>query len=193
MKFFKKCTVFLFVLTVCFLGCSSNKEITTYEVIGLRTVLSPIENPDNFFMGSVYDDFSPTKILDGQKSYDLFEQMMINEDELENGSNIVEVVSYSVNKNEDDLYDFDILTMASKISKSGKYTFLNEKEIEAKTKEIRDEKILTESSKYLVLGSEISKTEFDEMSKHVLKSNKIIFEIIYLVDGNYIYVCLEGK
>lgn len=185
--------VFLFVLTVCFLGCSSNKEITTYEVIGLRTVLSPIENPDNFFMGSVYDDFSPTKILDGQKSYDLFEQMMINEDELENGSNIVEVVSYSVNKNEDDLYDFDILTMASKISKSGKYTFLNEKEIEAKTKEIRDEKILTESSKYLVLGSEISKTEFDEMSKHVLKSNKIIFEIIYLVDGNYIYVCLEGK
>ena len=83
--------------------------------------------------------------------------------------------------------------MVSNTSKYGRYSFLDKNEIEAKTKKIRDENILTESSKYFVLGSEISKEEFDGISKYVLKSNKIIFEIIYLVDGNYIYVCLEGK
>lgn len=184
--------LYLFVLTICFFGCATNKDITTYKVIGLRTVLSPIENPNNFFFGSVYEEFSPTNILDGRESYDSLEEMLNSEHKLREG-NFVEIASYSVNKKENDLYDFDILTMVSNTPKFGRYSFLDKNEIEAKTKKIRDENILTESSKYFVLGSEISKEEFDGISKYVLKSNKIIFEIIYLVDGNYIYVCLEGK
>ena len=184
--------VYLFALAICFFGCASNK-ITTYEVIGLRTVLTPIENPNNFFIGSSYEDFSPTKILDGKKFYDSFEQMLDSNFKPEEGSNFVEIVSYTVDKKDDDLYDFDILTKGSKTPKFGSYSFLDKNEIEAKTKIVKDENRLTDSSKYLVLGSEISKSEFDEISKYVLKSNKTIFEIIYLVDGNYIYVCLEGK
>ena len=141
--------LYLFILTVCFLGCSTNKTISSYEVIGLKT-LAPIKNPDNFFAGAKYEDFSPLNILDGEESYDLFEQRMNSEYEnvLENTSNFIEIANYSVNKTEGDLYDFDILTMASKISKFGKYTFLDNNEIEVKTKKIKDENILTESSKY---------------------------------------------
>ena len=192
MKIFKRYTILFFTVIVCFFGCATNKDITTYKVIGLRTVLSPIENPNNFFFGSVYEEFSPTNILDGRESYDSLEEMLNSEHKLREG-NFVEIASYSVNKKENDLYDFDILTMVSNTPKFGRYSFLDKNEIEAKTKKIRDENILTESSKYFVLGSEISKGEFDGISKYVLKSNKIIFDIIYLVDGNYIYVCLEGK